>query len=258
MRLGVCVPILSLASVLWTGCASVTLDKETGKRLHDQLLEKTYFIAEAKSIERVGMTNGQLHFKGSFSKSLSLASATVIAADGYFLTAKHAVDSVQAEPELKPWIIDFHRGQPRVLPAEVIWTSQEGDFALVKADVTVSKPFEWSHPHQKLRRGTPLVQGGLSSHMAAGKVRSDVFLDHAGSDFVVVHHTVKARHGDSGGPLVDREGKLVGINTVRLFLSLDSEGFRFGGGQILRPNIDRLNGIIRDHRQSFLSGNPSR
>ena len=70
-----------------------------------------------------------------------------------------------------------------------------------------------SHPNRKLGKGTLLAQGGLSSHMAAGKVRDDVLLDPPDSEFVIVHHTVKVRNGDSGGSLVDEEGNLVAINT---------------------------------------------
>lgn len=234
--------------LLCSGCVSSQLERQTAERLRKHLGERTYFFTQAGELDKLRYAHGMLTWSAAGPRSSSIASATLITEDGYFLTAKHAVLKNEAGEPLKPWVIDFNGGQPQVIAAEFVWASKEGDVALIKAAVKTPKFFEWSHPREKLERGTPLVQGGLRSRMSCGEVRIPAHLDRPGSECVMVHHSVKVRAGESGGPIVDRDGKLVAINTDRLYLALDLHGFRSGGGQSIRPNINALERLIAQHR----------
>lgn len=110
----------------------------------------------------------------------------------------------------------------RVATASVAGADVDGDVAVLEVDTGDAPPIEWA-PDAPVGLGTPVVAlanpGGRGLRATLGFV-SATGRSHRGPRGRriggSIEHTAPLPRGSSGGPLVDEEGRLLGLNTVRL------------------------------------------
>lgn len=171
------------------------------------------------------------------------ATAVPIAADGYLLTAAHALqhDGPHRSFVMYPGSDDGHGFR-------VVWNGFDEaglDLAVIHVESPPPAVFTWS---PALARGTKVVSAGYVDKtlaFAGGELHEDLRSD--GAVAWRVTHSVPLAHGDSGGPLCTLDGELVAVNYGGEALT------PFGGvlrSVALRPDPDWLAGLLaRDRRE---------
>ena len=140
------------------------------------------------------------------------AGSGVVIAPGKVLTNAHTLRGEE---------VTVVFGDGREEPGRLEGIDVDGDVAVVAADTGDVAPIEWSS--QSVAVGTPVFAlanpGGRALRVTFGLVSS------VGRSFRgprgrrigdSIEHTAPLPRGSSGGPLVDAEGRLLGLNTLRL------------------------------------------
>ena len=130
----------------------------------------------------------------------------------------------------------------------------DGDLAVISVETGDTEPLEWGDP-SALDLGSPVI--ALANPGGRGLRATLGFVSATGRSFRgprgrrirgSIEHTAPLPRGSSGGPLVDPEGRLLGLNSVRmdggLILALPAdEALRERAGQLARgeaPERPRL------------------
>jgi serine protease Do len=107
-------------------------------------------------------------------------------------------------------------------PGKVAGVDADLDLAVIEALTNGRPPLEWGDPESPTI-GTPLVAlanpGGRGLRVTLGFVSSGPrsFRGPRGRQVAgAIEHTAALPRGSSGGPLVDLDGKLLGVNSIRL------------------------------------------
>jgi serine protease Do len=107
-------------------------------------------------------------------------------------------------------------------PGKVAGVDADLDLAVIEALTNGRAPLEWGDPESPTI-GTPLVAlanpGGRGLRVTLGFVSSGPrsFRGPRGRQIAgAIEHTAPLPRGSSGGPLVDLDGRLLGINSIRL------------------------------------------
>ncbi|MEA2441053.1 MAG: hypothetical protein QOH76_2477 [Thermoleophilaceae bacterium] len=137
----------------------------------------------------------------------------VVVAEGSVLTTAHNLRGDQVT-------VVFADGRREV--GEVAGIDSDGDVAVVSVDTGDAEPVEWGEP-DSLATGSVVLAlanpGGRGLRTTLGLVSS------LGSSLRgprgrrirgTIEHTAPMPRGSSGGPLVDPEGRLLGLNAVRM------------------------------------------
>jgi S1-C subfamily serine protease len=159
----------------------------------------------------------------------------VVLAEGRVLTNAHVV----RRDEVTVRFADGRRAQGTVGGADV-----DGDLAVVEVDTGDAPAVEWAGDPEAATIGTPVFAlanpGGRGLRVTFGTVSSAnrSFRGPRGRRIQgALEHTAALPRGSSGGPLVDGDGRLLGINSIRLdgnlILALAADG-------AARSRIDRL------------------
>lgn len=137
----------------------------------------------------------------------------VVVAEGRVLTSAHNLHGDEA----RIYFADGSEATGRVLGVDV-----DGDLAVLEVETGSTTALEWGDG-TSLAPGTPVIALGNPSGNGA---RATVgFVSSAGRSFRgphgrrlggAVEHTAPLMPGSSGGPIVDADGRLLGINTLRL------------------------------------------
>ncbi|CAM9165229.1 unnamed protein product [Choristocarpus tenellus] len=164
-----------------------------------------------------GMTTGQP--LGDSSVVLSSGSGFIISNDGLVVTNAHVV-SAHTDGPVVVTLTNGNRYQGRVRAMD-----ERSDLALVKVDVQDGQhlPVAAIGRSGDLRAGEWVVAlgspRGLSNTCTAGIVsatarqRSELGLTESG-DYIQTDAAVNS--GNSGGPLIDLDGKVIGINSLKM------------------------------------------
>ncbi|MGH2462938.1 MAG: S1C family serine protease [Candidatus Limnocylindria bacterium] len=158
----------------------------------------------------------------------------VVVAKGRILTSAHNLHGDEA----RIYFADGREATGRVLGIDL-----DGDLAVLEAETGSTVPLEWGDG-TALMAGTPVIALG---NPAGNGARATVgFVSSVGRSFRgphgrpvggAVEHTAPLKSGSSGGPIVDADGKLLGINTLRLgggfYLAIAADG-------ALRSRVDAL------------------
>jgi serine protease Do len=125
----------------------------------------------------------------------------------------------------------------------------EGDLAVISADTGGVEPVEWAGDEPAIGAAVVAVAnpGGRGLRATLGFVSSAgrSFRGHRGRRRPGIEHTAPLPRGSSGSPVLDKQGRLLGINTIRL-----------EGGLIVAVATDA---DLREHVQALGRGeSPSR
>lgn len=162
----------------------------------------------------------------------------VVIGDGTILTNAHVVRREQVQ-------VRFADG--RTETGTVTGLDADGDLAVIAADTGGIAPVGWSEDEPGIGAAVVAVAnpGGRGLRATLG------FVSAAGRSFrgrrrrSGLEHTAPMARGSSGSPVVDKDGKLLGINTIRL-----------EGGLIVAI---AANAELREHVQALARGeSPSR
>lgn len=171
-------------------------------------------------------------------------SGVIISEEGYIVTNNHVVEGA------RQFAVDYARGER--IPATLVGTAPEFDLAVLKVDGPVPAVVAWGDSSalplggQVIAIGSALgdYQNTVTVGILSGVNRS------LGNLQGLLQTDAAINHGNSGGPLINRNGEVIGINTmvVRGGQS-EAEGLGFA----IPSNI--ANGIAR---QLILTGQAER
>jgi len=161
------------------------------------------------------------------------AGSGVVIAPGSVLTNAHTLRGEEVTVVL---------GDGREVPGQVAGIDVDGDVAVVSAETGDATPIEWASTPAAV--GTPVFAlanpGGRGLRVTFGLVSSigRSFRGPRGRRLGdSIEHTAPLPRGSSGGPLVDAEGRLLGLNTIRLEGGLI---LAVAAGESLRERADAL------------------
>src|SRR6266508_1867535 len=137
----------------------------------------------------------------------------VVIADGAIVTNAHVVRRDEVR-------LRFHDG--RIETGTVAGLDPEGDVAVISAATTGIEPIEWADVSE-MPIGSAVV--ALSNPGGRGLRATLGFVSSTGTSFRgprgrrirgSLEHTAALPRGSSGSPVVDAQGRLLGLNTIRL------------------------------------------
>jgi serine protease Do len=158
----------------------------------------------------------------------------VVVAEGRVLTNAHHLRRDEASVRFA----DGRRERGRVTGVD-----SDGDLAVIEVDTGEAPAIEWGDPEAAVV-GTPVFAlanpGGRGLRVTFGTVSSAnrSFRGPRGRRIQgAIEHTAPLPRGSSGGPLVDGDGRLLGINSIRLDGNLI---LALAADASARPRVDRL------------------
>jgi serine protease Do len=158
----------------------------------------------------------------------------VVVAEGRVLTNAHNLRRDEASVRFA----DGRRERGRVTGVD-----SDGDLAVIEVDTGEAPAIEWGDPEAAVV-GTPVFAlanpGGRGLRVTFGTVSSAnrSFRGPRGRRIQgAIEHTAPLPRGSSGGPLVDGDGRLLGINSIRLDGNLI---LALAADASARPRVDRL------------------
>lgn len=137
--------------------------------------------------------------------------------------------------------------------AQVKGVDEDADLAVLEVDTADAQPINWGDG-KEIQIGAPVIAlanpSGGGRRLSVGFISS---LDHAfrgprGRELgQLIEHTAPLMPGSSGGPIVDAEGRVLGINTIRM-----GGGFygAIAADKAFQERIERIGrGEVRSHRR---------
>ena len=169
------------------------------------------------------------------STATATGSGIIISDDGYILTNNHVVSSSEAEAyyqvsEATKITVTLFNDDTQY-GATIVGTDEETDLAVIKIDATGLTKAEFADSDSikvgefAMAVGSPL---GLQSTITCGVVSAvnREVTDTDGKKYTLIQTDAAINAGNSGGALVNSEGKVIGVNTLKL-TGNDVEGMGF-------------------------------
>ena len=169
------------------------------------------------------------------STATATGSGIIISEDGYILTNNHVVSSSESEAYYQ--VSEATKIRVKLLDdeteyeAKIVGTDEETDLAVIKIDKTGLTKAEFADSDSikvgefAMAVGSPL---GLQSSITCGVVSAvnREVTDSDGKTYTLIQTDAAINAGNSGGALVNSEGKVIGVNTLKL-TGEDVEGMGF-------------------------------
>ena len=169
------------------------------------------------------------------STATASGSGIIISDDGYILTNNHVVSSSESESyyqvsEATKITVTLFNDDTEY-EATIVGTDEETDLAVIKIDKTGLTKAEFADSDSikvgefAMAVGSPL---GLQSTITCGVVSAvnRQVTDTDGKTYTLIQTDAAINAGNSGGALVNSEGKVIGVNTLKL-TGTDVEGMGF-------------------------------
>ena len=167
----------------------------------------------------------------STSTATATGSGIIISEDGYILTTNHVVDSSSSTSSysyydlsdatsVKVKLNSSTYGDDAIYDAKIVGKDSQTDLAVLKIDKTGLNAAEFADSDQAvvgefaMAVGSPL---GLDTTVTTGiisAVNREVTSD--GNKYVCIQTDAAINSGNSGGALVNSDGKVIGVNTLKL------------------------------------------
>lgn len=161
------------------------------------------------------------------SEATATGSGIIISNDGYIVTNNHVVDSSSSNSSYSYYSISDATsvkvklyGSDETYDAKIVGKDSQTDLAVLKIEKTGLTAAEFADSDQAvvgefaMAVGSPL---GLDTTVTTGiisAVNREVESD--GTKYVCIQTDAAINAGNSGGALVNSEGKVIGINTLKL------------------------------------------
>lgn len=206
-------------------------------------------------------TNSFFGFGGSqTSSATATGSGIIISEDGYIVTNNHVVDSSSSNSSysyyelskatsIKVKLNTATYGEDAVFDATVVGQDSQTDLAVLKIDKDGLTPAEFADSDQAvvgefvMAVGSPL---GLDTTVTQGIISAvDRQVESDGLVYTCIQTDAAINSGNSGGALVNSDGKVIGINTLKLTGS-NVEGIGFAIP--INSTLDVINQLI-DHKK---------
>ena len=203
-------------------------------------------VAEKTMESVVGITTKQVQTQRDLFNGLKeevvegVGSGVIISEDGYILTNSHVVSDGSAQ-DVK---VLFEDGSEK--DAQLIWNDATLDLAVIKADAKGLKPASLGDSDKinigetAIAIGNPLgleFERTVTSGIISGLNRSLQVSD-AYSMEGLIQTDASINSGNSGGPLLNKQGEVIGINTLKI---QSGEGMGFAQPiNIAKPFIDEI------------------
>lgn len=203
-------------------------------------------VAEKTMPSVVGITTRQVResndlFFGTRSQLVEgVGSGVVLSADGYILTNSHVIADGKAQ-DVKVLFMDGNE-----MEASMIWNDVLLDLAVLKVEAENLTAAELGDS-DKIKIGQPAVAIGNPLGLEFERTVTSGIISGANRTFAVtdnfkmeglIQTDASINNGNSGGPLLDQEGKVIGINTLKL---MTVEGMGFAQPiNIAKPVIDQI------------------
>lgn len=164
-------------------------------------------------------------FGGYSSSATASGSGIIISEDGYILTNNHVVSSSSnssyySMSEAQKITVKLYNSN-ETYEAKIVGTDSQTDLAIIKIDATGLTAAELGDSNSvkvgefAMAIGNPL---GLDSSVTCGIVSAinREVTDEDGNKYIAIQTDAAINSGNSGGALVNSEGKVIGINTLKL------------------------------------------
>lgn len=199
-------------------------------------------------------------------------SGIIMSSDGYILTNNHIINSsdsslyYEVSEATKVYVYLYNDETP--YEAKIIGTDKKTDLAVIKIEKEGLTPAELADSSSvkigefAMAIGNPLgMQSSVTSGIVSAVNRTVESND--GNTFTLIQTDAAINAGNSGGALVNSEGKVIGINTLKLSgTGIEGMGFAIpindtlkiyqdliDNGKVLRPYIG-ISGIDLDERNA--------
>lgn len=159
------------------------------------------------------------------STATASGSGIIISEDGYILTNNHIVDTSSSESyyevsEATKLTVTLFNDETKY-EATIVGTDEQTDLAVIKIDKTGLSKAEFADSDDikvgefAMAVGNPL---GMQSSITCGVISAinREVTDSDGKKFTLIQTDAAINSGNSGGALVNSEGKVIGINTLKL------------------------------------------
>ena len=197
-------------------------------------------------------------------------SGIIMSSDGYILTNNHIINSTdssvyyEVSEAAKVYVYLYNDKTP--YEATIIGTDEKTDLAVIKIDKDGLTPAELADSASvkigefAMAIGNPLgMQSSVTSGIVSAVNRTVESSD--GNSFTLIQTDAAINAGNSGGALINSEGKVIGINTLKLSgTGIEGMGFAIpindtitiyndliNNGKVLRPYIG-VSGIDLDEK----------
>ena len=175
------------------------------------------------------------------SSATATGSGIIISEDGYILTNNHVVDTsssgssysyydLSEATSVKVKLNSDIYGTDAIFDAKIVGKDSQTDLAVLKIDKTDLTAAEFANSDEAvvgefvMAVGSPL---GLDATVTTGIISAvNREVESEGTTYVCIQTDTAINSGNSGGALVNSEGKVIGINTLKLSGS-DVEGIGF-------------------------------
>lgn len=164
-------------------------------------------------------------FGGFSSTATASGSGIIISEDGYILTNNHVVSSSSSSSyyqmsEAQKITVKLYDSD-QTYDAKIIGSDSQTDLAIIKIEATGLTAAELGDSSSvkvgefAMAIGNPL---GLDSSVTCGIVSAinREVSDEDGNKYVAIQTDAAINSGNSGGALVNSEGKVIGVNTLKL------------------------------------------
>ena len=171
----------------------------------------------------VGISNKA---QGNFGlQDVDSGSGIIFDSKGYIVTNNHVIDNASK--------ITVKLSSGKVLDAKVIGTDSRSDLAVIKVDAT-NLPIAKFGDSSKVSVGdTAIAIGNPLGEEFAGTVTAGIIsavnrqINYGGAIYKLIQTDAAINPGNSGGALCNKDGEVIGINSLKLGASENAEGMGF-------------------------------
>ncbi len=159
--------------------------------------------------------------KLAFDKGFATGTGFFVTSSGKVITNFHVVKRTDYQQILLP-------GSKKPIDARILAKDEEHDLALLQAMIEPPVAVAPLAPGSPLRMGDPVFALGspagplLEMSLSRGIVSSDK--PRQFGEVVLIQHDAAINPGNSGGPLLDQQGRVVGVNTLKI---KETQGLNF-------------------------------